>query len=100
MTRALDEALRELLAQSLAAWRLTGNVEGVNDDAIRILCNGIAIRVERAPPAVPFRWMVTIDGRRRGAVSIPAVLRQVRSALDPGYARDKVRVAVTPLVLS
>jgi hypothetical protein len=28
------------------------------------------------------------------------VLRQVREALDPGYVRNKVRVAVAPLVPS
>jgi hypothetical protein len=97
---AFHDNLRELLTQCLAAWRLAGNVVGADDGSIRIVCNGFEIRVERAPPAVPFRWMVTIDRRRRGAISIPAVLRQVRSALDPGYARDKVRVAVAPLVPS
>ena len=47
-----------------------------------------------------FRWMVMIDGRRRGAISMLAVLRQVREALDPGYAASRVRVAVAPLVPS
>jgi hypothetical protein len=47
-----------------------------------------------------FRWMVIIDGRRRGAISILAVLRQVREALDPGYAASRVHVAVAPLVPS
>jgi hypothetical protein len=44
--------------------------------------------------------MVTVDGRKRGAISLVAVLRQIRAALDPGYAKNKVRVAVTPLVPS
>jgi hypothetical protein len=47
-----------------------------------------------------FRWLVTIDGRKRGAISLLAVLRQVRQALDPGYAACGVRVAVAPLVPS
>jgi hypothetical protein len=42
--------------------------------------------------------MVTIDGRTRRAISIVAVLRQVREALDPGYAANRVRVALTALV--
>jgi hypothetical protein len=42
--------------------------------------------------------MVTIDGRRRSAISLVSVLRQVREALDPGYAANRVRVALTPLV--
>ena len=45
-----------------------------------------------------FRWLVTIDGRERPAVSLIAVLRQVRQALDPGYAASRVRVTVAPLV--
>ena len=58
------------------------------------------IRIEPAPPDLMFRWMVTVDGRRRGAISLLAVLRQVREALDPGYAASRVRIAVAPLVPS
>jgi hypothetical protein len=42
--------------------------------------------------------MVTVDGRRRGAVSLVAVLRQLRAALDPGYAKTRVRIAASALV--
>jgi hypothetical protein len=42
--------------------------------------------------------MVTINGRKRGAVSLIAVLRQVRTALDPGYAINRVRMAPLPVV--
>ena len=45
-----------------------------------------------------FRWMVAIDGRKRAAISIVGVLRQVRDTLDPGYAANRVRVTLTPLV--
>jgi hypothetical protein len=93
-----NELVRELLTQSLVAWRLTGGVEQSDDDAINVVGDGVAIRIERAPPDLPFRWMVTIGRRKRGAVSLPAVLRQVREALDPGYASNKVRVAVASLV--
>jgi len=44
--------------------------------------------------------MVSIDGRRRPAISLVAVLRQVREALDPGYATNRVRIAIAPLVPS
>ena len=100
MSEALNDKARELLAQSLLAWHLTGNVARSGDGAILIACSGIDISVERATPDLPFRWMVTVAGRKRGALSLPAVLRQVRAALDPGYARNKVRVSVAPLVLS
>jgi hypothetical protein len=90
----------ELLAQSLLAWGLTGSVRGEGEEAIAVSCNATEIRVEPSPPGVPFRWMVTVNGRRRGAISLVAVLRQVRAALDSGYATDKARIAAFPLVPS
>jgi len=95
-----QDLVAELLAQSLAAWRLAGNVRRMADGSLALSCGGIDITVEPAPPGGPFRWMVTVAGRRRPAVSLVAVLRQVRTALDPGYAKNNVRVAVAPLVPS
>jgi hypothetical protein len=90
----------ELLAQSLIAWRVAGSIERAHDGALAIRGGCKDIRIERAPPHVPFRWMITVDGRRRGAISLVAVLRQVREALDPGYAASRVRIAAAPLVPS
>jgi hypothetical protein len=90
----------ELLAQSLKAWRVAGKVERANDGVLVIGGNSKIIQVEPAPEHLMFRWMVTVDGRQRGAISLVAVLRQVREALDPGYAANRVRVAVAPLVPS
>jgi hypothetical protein len=95
-----DELARELLAQSLLAWRLPGKVECASDGALLIGGSRRSIRIDPAPPHPMFRWMVTIDGRKRGAISLVAVLRQVREALDPGYAANRVRIAVAPLVPS
>jgi hypothetical protein len=95
----LSELARELLAQSLAAWRVAGSVARAADGALVIYGASKDIRIDRAPPQV-FRWMVTIDGRKRPAISLVAVLRQVREALDPGYAANRVRIAVAPLVPS
>jgi hypothetical protein len=100
LSEALKDTACELLAQSLMAWRLIGSVRRAGDGSILISCNAIDISVVPAPSDGPFRWMVTVDGRKRPAISLTAVLRQVREALDPGYARNKVRVAVTPLVPS
>ena len=97
MSRSLDH-LRELMTQSLPAWRLTGEICDAGDGAVLVSCESHDIRIEQAPPGVPFRWVVTIDGRRRTALSVIAVLRQVRTALDPGYATMRVRVATFPLV--
>jgi hypothetical protein len=88
----------ELLTQSLVAWGVAGDVELTSDGAIAI--SGIKdIRIEPALKDSMFRWMVMIDGRRRNAISVLAVLRQVREALDPGYAAIQVRVAVAPLLV-
>ena len=88
----------ELLTQSLAAWCVAGAVGRSRDGAIVICGAGKEIRIDAAPSDPTFRWMVTIDGRKRRAISVVAVLRQVREALDPGYAAKRVRVALTALV--
>ena len=94
---AVDRAC-ELLVQSLVAWRVAGDVRRSRDGAI-VICAALEdIRIDFAPSDPMFRWMVTIDGRKRGTISLVGVLRQVRDALDPGYAANRVRVALTPLV--
>ena len=100
MSGVPSELVCELMAESLAAWRLVGAVRGEGDGAIAIGGGRKNIRIEPAPPEAMFRWLVTIDGRTRGAISLVGVLRQVREALDPGYAANRVRVAVSPLVPS
>ena len=98
MSGVPSDLVRELLAQSLLAWRVAGRVERAGDGALVIAGNRKDVRVDPAPPQMMFRWIVTVDGRKRGAISLVAVLRQVREALDPGYAGRRVRVAVAPLV--
>jgi hypothetical protein len=68
----------ELLAQSLVAWHVAGSVRRSSDGAIMIGGNFKEIRIDPAP----------------------SVLRQVRDALEPGFATTRVRVAVSPLVPS
>ena len=98
MSEAPVDLARELMAQSLAAWRVAGGVERSRDGVIVICGARRDIRIDPAPWDPMFRWMVTIDGRKRPAISVVGVLRQVREALDPGYAANRVRVALTPLV--
>jgi hypothetical protein len=95
---AASEHLYVLMTQSLVAWRLIGTVHGTSDGAILVSCQNHNIRIEPAPPDLPFRWIVIVDDRRRTAISLVAVLRQVRAALDPGYATMRVRIAPFPLV--
>jgi hypothetical protein len=100
LSATLNDTGCVLLTQSLIAWRVTGSIVRENDGALVICANSKNIRIERAPPHLPFRWTVIVDGRQRGAISLVAVLRQVREALDPGYAANRVRIAVVPLVPS
>ncbi len=69
-----------------------------SDGAILVSGERREILVKPAPAGLPFRWLVTVDDRERPAISIVAVLRQVREALDPGYATRRVRIAAFPLV--
>ena len=93
MSGELHDTVQELLAQSLVAWGLVGSVRNEGGPLIIVSCNGAEIRVEPAPPSeLPFRWTVTIGGRRRGAISLIAVLRLLRGALDPAYAMNRVSI--------
>jgi hypothetical protein len=98
VTTATVDKLCELITQSLIAWRLTGSARRTRDGAILVSCGKDEIRIQPAPPDTPFRWMVIIGDRRRGAISLVAVLRQVRGTLDPGYATMRVRIAAFSLV--
>ena len=97
MTDLCTDTLRELLAESLAAWHLAGEVRSVGG-VVLLSCNATEIRVEPVPPGSPFRWMVTVNGRRRGALSLLAVLRRVRAALDCQYERHQVRITPAPVI--
>ena len=96
----LDEAVHELLVQSLRAWRVTGNVAREADGALLVTAGGRRLRVSRAPAELPFRWMVADGERTRGATSIAGLLRNLRAAVDPGYRPVRLRIAPLPLVPS
>jgi hypothetical protein len=95
---AVSEHLYELMTQSLLAWRLTGSVHGTSDGAILVSCQEHHIRIEPTASDLPFRWIVIIDNRSRRAISLVGVLRQVRTALDPGYATTRALISPFPLV--
>ena len=52
-----------LLAQSLVAWQIAGRVERAPDGLIVVHGDTREVRIARAPADLPFRWMVTADGR-------------------------------------
>jgi hypothetical protein len=95
------ELVGELVGQSLAAWRLAGEATRTHDGAIVIdrTSSSKNIRIEPLAGDSMFRWMVTVDGRQRPAISLLAVLRQVRAALDPDFAATRVRVSVASLLV-
>jgi hypothetical protein len=100
LSDTFNNTVRELLARSLVAWGLIGSVRSECEGVILVSCNATEIRIQPSPAGLPFRWMVTVNGRKRGAISLVAVLRQVRGALDPGYAMNHVRIAAFPPVPS
>lgn len=93
----LEARVERLVARSLVVWRVPGRV-AQEDGAIVVASLGRSLRIARAAPDLPFRWLVTVDGRARPAVSVIAVLRQVRLALDPGYAKVRVHIAPMPVL--
>lgn len=93
----LDERMRSLLEHSMVAWGVLARVDRDADQALRVTGLGKEAVIARAAEGAPFRWFVSIDGRKRPAVSVIAVLRQVRLAFDPGYETSRARVAPVPL---
>jgi len=83
MQETMQEAACELLAQSLLAWGLIGSVRRQNDGGIIVSCSATEIEVQPSPAGLPFRWTVTVNGRRRAAISLVAVLRQCVRRLTP-----------------
>ena len=86
------------MEQSIIAWRVLARASRGGDGAIVVTGLGREVRIERAAAGQPFRYIVTVDGRQRPALSLVAVLRHTRAALDPGYTKTRVRIAVEPLL--
>lgn len=94
---AVVDPLFRLLEQSMTAWRVLGRVRRGEDGAIVVEGLGRVLEIRPAAPGLPFRWMMTIDGRQKPALSIISVLRQVRGALDPNFKPVKIRFPPPPL---
>ncbi|MFM9937949.1 MAG: hypothetical protein ACKVP7_00470 [Hyphomicrobiaceae bacterium] len=96
-------ALHPLLTESLRLWRVPARVENKGDSTLRISCLGHDVTIAPAAPDMPFRWMVTTTqagapSRQRPALSVVSVLRQVRNALDPTFAGQRLRIAAPPVL--
>ena len=78
-------ALERLLRESAAAWGLIARVTRDDAGTLRVAGLGHDILIRPAARDLPFRWIVSLNGRERPAVSVVAVLRMVRRTLDPTY---------------
>jgi hypothetical protein len=93
----LDNAVEELVAQSLRAWRVSGDVAREPDGVLLVAAGDKRLRITRAPADLPFRWMIADAERTRGATSVSGLLRNVRAAVDPDYRPVRLRIAPLPL---
>ena len=98
MSTAVPEHVGELLAQSLAAWHVNGEVRHEPDGSLLLACGDKHLRISRAAGDLPFRWMVTEGERIRGVISIAGLLRSVRAAVERGYRPVRLRIAPLPLL--
>ncbi|HEV3185017.1 MAG TPA: hypothetical protein VGZ49_09045 [Xanthobacteraceae bacterium] len=87
--------VHRLLAASLAAWQVVGRVDR-DEDRITLTAGQTTLLVARG--SSPFRWTVTLDGRKRGVTSIAGLLRVVRRVVDPDHQGSRLRIAPSPLV--
>lgn len=88
-----EERLRAFLAESLALWGAEGTVERGDPPVIAVLLvNGRRICVDRAPNAVPFRWLVR-ETRVRPCSSLLGVLTELRTLLG---VKSRPAVQSTP----
>ena len=92
------EDIAALLEESLTVWHLEGRL--VRDgDGLTISVGERRVRIGLAAEDVPFPWMVVTGGKARGVVSLSALLRTVRNALDPEHAGSRLRCRICATLL-
>jgi hypothetical protein len=92
-TALLETAVTTLLARSLEAWGVDGEVGCEAGGVLVLAVGGKHLRVSRAPAELPFRWMVDDGARTRGVTSIAGLLRSLRAIVDPDYRPVRLRIA-------
>ena len=87
--------VHRLLTASLAAWQVMGRVQR-DADRITLTVGAQTVLIARGAP--PFRWMMTVGGRDRGATSVAGLLRMVRRVVNPDHQTSRLRIAPSRLV--
>ena len=100
MTNGVSDLVHQLLVQSLAAWKATGQAQREADGSVLVTAGDKRLCISRAPSDLPCRWMVDDGARTRGATGIAGLLRIVRTAVDPDYRAVRLRIAPLPLLPS
>jgi hypothetical protein len=97
VSAGVPDHICRLLAESLRAWRVGGEVACEPDGTLLLTAGGKRLSIARAAPHLPFSWTVHEGGRSRAATSIAGLLRAVRGAVDPGHRPVRLRIAPLPL---
>ncbi|HEU0062788.1 MAG TPA: hypothetical protein VFR19_23110 [Hyphomicrobiaceae bacterium] len=97
MSRAIPDYLAALLQESLPAWGVAGVVSRSADGGLELRAASVHLQIARAPPGLPFRWLVGDGDRNRAVSGVPGLLRTVRASIDPSYRPIAVRIATLPL---
>jgi hypothetical protein len=88
-----NAALSDLLKASLALWRVDGTVNAQSDGSLVATIGERRLVIARADTGPPIRWMIAVDGRTRGAVSVAGVLRIVGVAAGRPASQSRLRIA-------
>lgn len=91
-----DVSVEKLIAASLEHWGIEGQLARNGEGVLVVRTAAVEVKIVRAPADLPFRWIVDVGGRERGAASVVGVLRQVRGALDSEFKPARLRIAALP----
>jgi hypothetical protein len=94
----LEKAIATLLARSLEAWGVGGEVACEPGRVLVVTVSAKRLRITRATGELPFRWMIADGARTRGATSVAGLLRGLRAIVDPDYRPVRLRIAPLPLL--
>jgi len=97
--RTPDERVRAFLLETLALWQVDATLEPAEAPGVACVRTraGASLRIERAAPPAPFRWIVRIGegdapGGERPCASLVGLLNALQRALGVERGRP-IRIA-------